>query len=506
MLGTLACIVRFGVNFPLGPDESYLVINLARRGWADLLAPLDYHQVAPPLFLVVEHLLTVVGGFNEWTLRALPCLLAVLSLFLFRALARRVLADWPYVMAVAIFCCSYWIVRYSSEAKPYSFDLLVSLAFTLLAVKWYGARFAWKHTAALAGLALVAFGFSFPAVFVGGGVVLFMGVTGLRRDHRHRLVHAAVVGAALVTGFAVGYALHATHQMDSELTWMQGYWERAFPPFSSAADFLVWLGRRASGEMMPYPVGGKNFGSIVTLLCFLLGVAAFLRRRRFGLLWLLTAPIGLTFVAACLERYPFGAPTRCQLHLAPVFTLLAGAGLAALLRPRGSSRLGDVRLLVACGGLSLVSVFTMARDVVKPEKTSTDRAHRDLARVVWRGGDADDRPVLSLREDLGVSFTPELDTYQTQLVGFLCNYYIYRRPDRLPGDGGTWSKGVRVITHRVFGQYDAGLRQAWIESFEAEHGLAFTGSALIPIPEVDNRERVMRVDVVEIMSFDPTAG
>ena len=47
-------IARYTMNFPLWWDEAFVAVNLIRRGYLELLRPLDYGQVCPILFLWSE--------------------------------------------------------------------------------------------------------------------------------------------------------------------------------------------------------------------------------------------------------------------------------------------------------------------------------------------------------------------------------------------------------------------------------------------------------------------
>ena len=51
LVGLIARAIRYYLCFPLWDDESFLCVNFIDRSYADLLKPLDYHQVAPVLFL-----------------------------------------------------------------------------------------------------------------------------------------------------------------------------------------------------------------------------------------------------------------------------------------------------------------------------------------------------------------------------------------------------------------------------------------------------------------------
>ena len=150
----------------------YLGASLIERGYRELLRPLEYYQVAPLLFLWVELAVVRLLGFAEWTLRLFPLLCGVASVFVFAHVARRTLAGVPRLLAVAIFAVSFYLIRHATEVKPYATDLLVTLVLMALAVEWWRDRGATGWLWALAASMPLALGFSYPAVFVAGGIAL----------------------------------------------------------------------------------------------------------------------------------------------------------------------------------------------------------------------------------------------------------------------------------------------------------------------------------------------
>ncbi len=162
-------LVRYLLRFPLWADESFMAVNLLHRGYAELMQPLDCHQVAPLLFLWSELTVVKLLGFNEWSLRLLPMLSGLISVFLFHRLARQLVSGTALVMAVGIFAVNYSGIRYACEAKPYGVDLMVSTLILLLTVRWWkqpnDCRRLWILTAVLP----LALGLSFPAIFVAVG-------------------------------------------------------------------------------------------------------------------------------------------------------------------------------------------------------------------------------------------------------------------------------------------------------------------------------------------------
>src|SRR4051794_11224505 len=136
-LGVLLRVARYAMDFPLWWDEAFVGANLLRRGYRDLIEPLDYGQVCPLLFLWVERAAVGWLGFSEWSLRLFPLACAVASVFLFRHVAGRVLKGLPLLLAVAIFATAYHPIRHAADVKPYASDLLAALILLALALEWW---------------------------------------------------------------------------------------------------------------------------------------------------------------------------------------------------------------------------------------------------------------------------------------------------------------------------------------------------------------------------------
>ena len=99
-LGVLLRVARYLMDYPLWWDEAFLAVNFIRRGYLDLLRPLDYGQVCPILFLWTELTVVKLAGFSEWSLRLFPLACAGASVVVFRHVASRVVRGVP--------CCWRW--------------------------------------------------------------------------------------------------------------------------------------------------------------------------------------------------------------------------------------------------------------------------------------------------------------------------------------------------------------------------------------------------------------
>ena len=79
----------YAENRSLWYDEAALALNITSRGFVELVAPLDYLQTAPPMFLWAERLIVILFGANDWTLRLVPLGAGVVTAPVTWVVARR---------------------------------------------------------------------------------------------------------------------------------------------------------------------------------------------------------------------------------------------------------------------------------------------------------------------------------------------------------------------------------------------------------------------------------
>ena len=89
--GTILRLIQYLQGRPLWLDEAMLALNIGSRGLPELLGRLDYHQVAPPLFLLLERAAVNLGGVDELSLRAFPMLAGIATLPILYLAARRLI-------------------------------------------------------------------------------------------------------------------------------------------------------------------------------------------------------------------------------------------------------------------------------------------------------------------------------------------------------------------------------------------------------------------------------
>jgi hypothetical protein len=530
-IGLALRLTRYLLRFPLWEDEAMLSANFLDRGYAGLLQPLHYCQVAPVLFLWGQLALTKLLGFNEYVLRLVPFLCGLGSLFLFRHVAGRLLQGAALVLAVGLFAVAYPMTRYAAEAKPYGCDLLLSLAIFALTIEWLRQPERTRWLWALAALIGPAVGYSFPAVFVGGGASLVIGWLLWQRIHHaprdeYRWLPWVVFNAVLLAA-VVAIVLISRHAVDAATQQnMDEGWANAFPPITQPLRLPLWLAEIHAGAMLGYPLGGPHWGSSASFLCFLIGVGVFVRRRQWLLLGLLLAPLGLNFLAAAAHRFPYGGHARMTLFLAPAFCVLIAAGLAAAVEWIDRNVSGTLRVPLKIGTRSvpntlsivlallvLMGAASWVRDLTQPYKSGTTLRAREFARWFWFELPQASE-LVSCETDMGTDLMPGKVNCGWSALYF-CNQRIYsprhargEKPDlaRVAAD-----RPLRCVFYRSPKEErespppDRRVRERWLERMQTDYALA--GHDSYPFAAYDKSDRrPISDDYLEIFTFVPKQG
>jgi hypothetical protein len=416
-VGLLWRFSHYLMRFPVWGDEAMLLVNYFTKGYLDVFGHIDNCQVAPLLFHWIE--LTTVRwlGTSELAVR-LPAFLACLgSLALFWRLARMTLTPLSHTIAVGILSVSIWPTTMGALVKPYTCDLLFSLALLILAISWRQRPTRHRPLLLLTAFVPVVVLASYPSVFIGGAVSLALLPEVRRRRRDRKVVALFLVYNLLLTVTFVGhyYFVGRTHLASPNVVFgatadrMQTYWETGFPPAGFLA-FLKWCVLANMGQIAAYPAGAANGGSILTVLASGLGLWHLYRNGRTGLPLLAAGCFSLWFVAGLMRCYPYGSSCRLAQHVAPFYCLLAGLGVSVLIQ-RGRAACRTLapsegfedsafktaacdgracwrRTLFAAGVLVLVGGIGIARDINRPYRDEDARWARELVGdLVKRVGD-----------------------------------------------------------------------------------------------------------------------
>jgi hypothetical protein len=322
VMGAVLRIARWVHPRSLWLDEIYLAQSVVGRSLHDLLfTPLMDWQAAPAGFLFLVHFCVAIFGSGERSLRLVSLLFGLASLPLMLGVARRVLSGGGVFVAMAFFSFLGPLIYYSNELKPYSCDVVASLAITLAVLRWMDDP-NFRRSAIAAAVGAVAVFFSFPAVFVLAGAGIWM----LARRWT-AIGQTVVVGAVWAGAFALNYLIFLRPFTDGEAhPHLVQYWiaQNAFMPHGpvDAVEWifsnLVAIARNPGAMWLDYPDAA--------LIGLIVGVVAVAHRR--GKLLLLLAPLPIVLLASAIKQYPFG--DRLALFFVPQYLLLIVVGVESL--------------------------------------------------------------------------------------------------------------------------------------------------------------------------------
>ncbi len=307
-------VAQFACGRSLWNDEAELALNILHLPWRGLFQPLQYHQGAPIGFLLLEKIATALGGKSEIALRAIPFAAGIAALFVFYRVAKLYLSPEAVPIALALFALSRSLVYYSSEAKQYSTDVLVTLIVLRAVYRLSTAPLRLRELVEIGALGALAVWFSHPASFVlAGAAAILITANFVPGRSEGGTIWVFIAWAA---SFGVCYLVSLRHLSHDNA--LLDYWQGNFVP-THLPLIIPWVMHNFFAAFEnPAPLN-----SILGASFFIAGCGQLLRHDRLRL-GLLTAPLLMLFLASLLHLYPLYG--RLLLFVCPILLLLVAEG------------------------------------------------------------------------------------------------------------------------------------------------------------------------------------
>jgi hypothetical protein len=315
-------VIGFFQNPSLSGDEAMLALNIGARTFKELLAPLDYGQVATVPFLWAERAVTLMGGVSEYTLRTVPLMAGIGLLWVVYRVADSLVGRVQAILALALSATSYPLIRYSLEVKPYIVDSLVAALLVWITSRLMDDLENPRRWAGLALGGLVGVLLSSPALLVVAGLGAGLAAAAFRSKRRYLLPRVALLvllcGSIFYSTYALWYAPNAG------APYMREFWSQSLlGPLSSDVGARLWSGLAELSCTLTCWRGVVELWPLL-LLVMVIGLVSIWRQRGPQYAILLGGPILATFGASLLEGYPLA--TRLLLFTIPLVATLVGAG------------------------------------------------------------------------------------------------------------------------------------------------------------------------------------
>ncbi|MBA3260738.1 MAG: glycosyltransferase family 39 protein, partial [Gemmatimonadales bacterium] len=326
-------IQQYTAGRALWTDEAMLALSVAIRSPLELLEPLYYSQVAPPVFLWSESLAVLIGGVNEASLRIVPFVAGLLVPYLVWHVGERLFNRTSTMIAVALAGFAPAMVFYSNEAKPYGVDALVTVGLVLLALPALerpNEQSVWTKLL-LAGV--VSIWASASAVFVLAGISGALAADStIAPSRRVRRLGAG----ALAWGGAFAAAYLTVYRKGIDDPYMRDFWQDTYLKIQSPDELahslvlvlrsLLWIFLGESSVLASFAgvVGVALFLLVALLGPLLIGVGRVGRDHGWIGVSMLAGP-SLAMTAASLNgTYPIAG--RLVVFQVPLWCLLIGYG------------------------------------------------------------------------------------------------------------------------------------------------------------------------------------
>jgi hypothetical protein len=336
--GVVLRVAEYLTNRAPWLDEGSLAGNIIGKTLGGLFGPLSAGQMAPPGFLVIEWVAYRTVGHTLYALRLFPLLGGVASVFLFRAVAVRVLRPRDVWVAVALFAVSDDLIYFASELKPYSTDVAAALGCVLMGLDLASRPATARRLAAVAAAGAAVVWISFPSAIVLAGVGTVLLASAMARREWTRALGLALASAAWGASFVVVYVLAKRQLEVPEGMWV--FWAFSFPevPPRSLWDaswpirWFLYLFVNPLNFSTPL---GWRLSTLPAVIFSLVGFGSLWKRDRV-LFGMVASPIAVAFALAYLHLYPCHG--RLALYLVPslLLPIAEGAGRACEVAGRGA--------------------------------------------------------------------------------------------------------------------------------------------------------------------------
>ena len=322
LYGIIARIVPYLHNRSLWLDEANLANGIIESSFSQLMGVLPYAQAAPIGFLWLEKIVFYIFGGSEFSLRLIPLLTSIASLFLFYAFAKKLFQNNFIHFALAFFAFCPALVYYASEVKQYGFDVFVTLIMMNLSLPLLNSPTSKKNISIVAITGAILIWFSQPIIFILAGLGIAIFVQQIKQKRLHWPILFSIALSWLISfgiyffGF-LKLTIYADH--------LHNFHKDYFMPFAFwKVESWKWYYNTSVGVFQN--PGGILFKYIAAPIA-LIGILFGFKKQKIILLFLLL-PIAFTLIASGLHLYSM--LYRLILFFVPSLLIFLAKGIEVL--------------------------------------------------------------------------------------------------------------------------------------------------------------------------------
>ena len=386
-VSTMLAVVAIGIglrfwdyfgNCSLNHDDICLALNLIGRSAGGLTHTLDFDQAAPLGFLWIERAMVCLFGPGEMALRLLPFVFGCASVILLARLATMLLPPLEAIAVVGFFGFSQALIGSTIQVKPYSLDILATIVLVSVFLPLTRNSASRTETIAAAAAGAFAMWFSFPSLFVLGGIGAATAI--------FAIVDREIVRLRRLLPVFCTWSVSAAGV----------FWFSVRPGILNGSlghhDFRDMFPVHAPALIVPWMIEGvTTLGSISTSVWLaplaavaLLFAVALMLWRRDRLSLLLAAPIALCFIASVAQKYLW--IPRLLFFATPLTLMITACEVGCFVRER-SNALRILAVSIACLALVYAGLSAFKNVVVNNRGFDDPRGAVAAIAQTWQPGD-----------------------------------------------------------------------------------------------------------------------
>ena len=313
MFGIYISIFQYLKNRSLWFDESMISVNIINKNIFELLKPLDYNQVAPILFLILEKYISYIST-SEFALRLLPLVCFCISGYLYLKLIRIYFENsYTILFSLSMFVFNISLLYYSSEVKQYMIDVFVLILMYYFISKNYKKEINKFYNLSFSGCLAIFISNIAPIILLTISIFIFKIILIKNKYFLKAFLYLLLSWfISFVFYFYFFIFNHSTHDF------MLEYWGKnnSFMPInildSNMYKFIFEKILTIFNSISSY----SKILLFIFLLFYVIGFLHLFYKKRFRIILLLIFPIFIHLILSAIKIYPFDL--RLNLYLFPI--------------------------------------------------------------------------------------------------------------------------------------------------------------------------------------------
>lgn len=362
-IGFIIIIREYIGGRSLWVDEAMLALNM-NKSFGELSGILDNHQTAPILFLFISKILVLIFGISDYTVRLLPLLAGLGSLFVFYLISKKLFDIKGSIIAIALYISTDRLIYYANEFKQYSVDVFVSLIFIYLLIGIFEDGINGKNNLLILFTGMICIWLSYTSIIILFVFIIFLYFKFILIKNKKMIISTTIIGSIWLANILLLYFFVFKQNPDYQYQPLIEYWSGYFMPFpfqgysdiiwlpKAIKDFFVYFTNSNFLFIREYPII-KDILAYIFMALFVFGIYLIFKSKKRYLSAYIILILTIAIIVSAFNVFPFG--DRMVLYIVPLMLIMCTHGIAGIISRRKKAKIIPVILLIIIFVLPFIS-------------------------------------------------------------------------------------------------------------------------------------------------------